>query len=170
MNTASPRVLLISGSSGTGKSTLSRLVAERFRFGACIDGDLIAGWIVAGGRPPRIEARSSESKSFDSETDRQLNVRFRVLGVMARTYAESGFSVMIDAFFAEPWVWQCLDHLEGWETHGHDRSASLCQIRSDPRTGYGTSSRGVRSARGCSFGRATEGPRPLARRFANEAG
>ena len=117
MDTASPRVLLISGSSGAGKSTLSRLVAERFPLGVCIDGDLITGLIVAGGRPPRIEAWSSESNSFDPETDRQLNLRFRVLGRMARTYLESGFSVVIDSFFAEPWVWRCLDELEGCETH-----------------------------------------------------
>ena len=114
---AAPRVLLISGGSGAGKSTLSRLLAERFPLGVCIDGDLITGLIVAGGRPPRIEAWSSVLQRFDPETDRQLSLRFRVLGRMARTYVEAGFSVVVDSFFAEPWVGRCLDELEGCETH-----------------------------------------------------
>lgn len=117
MESGNPRIFLISGSSGAGKSTVSRLLAERFALGVCIDGDVIAGLVVAGARTPQIEAWSSDTETFDMEVDRQLNLRFRVLGRMAATYAEDGFSVVIDSVFAEPWVSQCVKELGRFETH-----------------------------------------------------
>lgn len=112
-----PRAYLISGNSGAGKSTLSLILAERFARSACIDGDLVAQMIVSGARPPRIESWNPSADRFDDETDRQLALRFRVIGGMARRYLESGFTVVIDSFVPEPWIGLLLEELTGFHVH-----------------------------------------------------
>ena len=110
-------VYLVSGASGAGKSTVGRALAQRFEYGVHIDADDVGRMVVSGARPPSLAAWSAEARNFDTETDRQLELRYRILCAMAKTYAENGFAVVVDCFFVTPWVDFCLDQLDGFTVH-----------------------------------------------------
>jgi len=96
---------------------VARALAQRFEYGVHIDADDVGRMVVSGARPPSLAGWSAEARKFDGETDRQLEMRYRVLCAMAKTYAEYGFVVVVDFFFATPWVDFCLDQLDGFIVH-----------------------------------------------------
>jgi cytidylate kinase len=61
-------LFVISGVSGAGKSTVARLLAERFERGVCVPGDAIRAMIVSG----RVDMRpdAEEEALLQEETDR----------------------------------------------------------------------------------------------------
>ncbi|GAA3105498.1 AAA family ATPase [Streptosporangium carneum] len=82
-----PGCLIVSGLPGAGKTTVSRLVAARFPRSARIDGDDVANMIVNG--RVRVDHPGEESK-------RQLRLRARNICVLAGSFAEDGFTPVID--------------------------------------------------------------------------
>jgi adenylate kinase family enzyme len=79
---------LITGIPGAGKTTVSRLLGERLERAAVIEGDLLQGWIVSGNVWPGDERAAESARQI------QLNMRNQCL--LARSYAEAGFTPIID--------------------------------------------------------------------------
>ena len=79
---------LISGIPGAGKTTVARLLAERFERSVVIEGDLLQGWIVSGNVWPGQQPAE--------ESSRQIHLNMRNQCLLARSYAAAGFTPIID--------------------------------------------------------------------------
>src|SRR5580765_5173207 len=84
--TAHPLVL-ITGISASGKSTVADLLARRFERGVHVKGDIYRRMVVAG----RHEMTSAPS----DEAWRQLRLRYLLGAATADRYHEAGFSVVV---------------------------------------------------------------------------
>jgi hypothetical protein len=81
-------VWLITDIPGAGKTTAGRLLADRFARSVVIEGDLLQGWIVAGNVwPGQVPA---------DESSRQIELNMRNQRLVARSYAEAGFTAIVD--------------------------------------------------------------------------
>ena len=78
-----PTALLVTGIQAAGKSTVGRLLAERFERGVFIDGDVIWKLVVAGGE--------DMTPKPGPEALRQLHLRYRAAAMLAVAYREAGF-------------------------------------------------------------------------------
>jgi chloramphenicol 3-O-phosphotransferase len=82
------RVVLITGLQAAGKTTVGRLLAGRLRAPSiAFDGDVLYDMVVAG--------RAEMTPSPDPEAVRQLAVRYAASALLARHYADHGFSVVV---------------------------------------------------------------------------
>ncbi len=81
-------VFIVSGIPGAGKTTVSRLLAERFDRGVHVESDLFQRMIVSGGLWPDGEPTE--------EAQRQLRLRGRNVCLLADSFFEAGFSPVID--------------------------------------------------------------------------
>ena len=101
------RLLVVTGIMAAGKSTIGRLLAERFERGVHIEADTLQRMIVSGGvwvdRPgePAGEAAS------------QLRLRLRHLCLLGRSFFSAGFSTVLDdIIIGERWR-ELQDELKG---------------------------------------------------------
>lgn len=83
-----PSVFLITGTPGSGKSSVARALMRRFRFGLHIPVDDLREWVVSGIVHPVPE--------WTAETGRQFALARAAAGSLARHYAAAGFAVAID--------------------------------------------------------------------------
>ncbi len=81
-------VIIVSGVSGAGKTTISGLLAARFDLGVHIEADLLQELIVTGGLWPQEEPAD--------EAQRQLRLRGRNVCMLADSFFEAGFTPVID--------------------------------------------------------------------------
>jgi chloramphenicol 3-O-phosphotransferase len=107
-----PRVgiLVISGMQGAGKSTVARLLAERFAKGAWIPADALQKLIVSGAEWPKGREPAGEGLA-------QLRLRLRNACGLARSFVDAGFSAVIDDIVIGSRVDDLLEDLRGRECH-----------------------------------------------------
>ena len=80
-------IVVITGISAAGKSTVAELLARRFPRGVHVRGDLFRRMVVAG----RAEMTASPS----AEAVRQLRLRYRLSTDTALAYHAAGFAVVV---------------------------------------------------------------------------
>lgn len=83
-----PEVWLITGIPGAGKTTIADRLASSFERGVHIEAEQLQEWIVSGGVWP--------GEDPEDENRRQLDLVTCNACLLARSYAEAGFSVTID--------------------------------------------------------------------------
>lgn len=81
-------VYLLSGTPGSGKSSVAAVLMRCFRFGLHIPVDDLREWVVSGHAPP--------VPSWTEETTRQFTLARQSAADVARRYAEAGFAVALD--------------------------------------------------------------------------
>ena len=86
--------LLITGPQGAGKTTVARLVAQRFEHGVHVEGDAFRPFIVAG--------RAEMTPEPTPEAFGQLRLRYELAHHAATEYERYGFTVVVDDVIAGP--------------------------------------------------------------------
>ena len=87
-------LFVISGVSASGKSTVARLLAERFERGVCVPGDTIRAMIASG----RVDVRPDSGP----EALRQLTLRYAGALRVADVFLDGGFDVVVEDVIIGP--------------------------------------------------------------------
>jgi predicted kinase len=101
-----PTLFVVSGTQGAGKSTVARLLAERFERGAWVSADALQRMIVAGGRWP-------EGAAMSGEAERQLWLRLHHACLLGRSFVAAGITAVVDDLVIGTRLDQLLDLLAG---------------------------------------------------------
>jgi predicted kinase len=80
-------VIVVSGITAAGKSTVSQLLAERFQYGVHLRGEVFRRMIVSG--------QASAGADDGAEAQKQLKLRYRLACQAADGYAQAGFTVVL---------------------------------------------------------------------------
>jgi len=103
------QLYVISGVQAAGKSTASRLLAERFSRGVFIDGDNVRAMVVAG--------REDMTPDPSPEAIRQLLLRYQVAAQTALLHRSAGFDVVVADNIFGPILTSFLQLLAGHTFH-----------------------------------------------------
>jgi predicted kinase len=109
MNSRSDSVFLITGPSASGKTTVARLLAERFPRGVHVEGDVFRRSIVTG--------RQEATPELSAEALSQLRLRYRLAAAAADGYFDEGFTVVLDDVVAGPLLTEYVELIESRPLH-----------------------------------------------------
>jgi predicted kinase len=93
-------LFVLTGPSGAGKTTVGRLLAERFPRGVHLEGDVFRRSIVSG--------RHEMTPEATAEALDQLKLRYRLAATAADAYFDAGFTVVLEDVIAGPMLSECL--------------------------------------------------------------
>lgn len=99
-------IFLITGLMASGKSTVAQCLAERFEHAVHLCGDVFRRMIVSG--------RVDMSADADEEAVRQLYLRYRLSAMTAGSYADQGFTVVLQDNYYGKALEDILSLLEGY--------------------------------------------------------
>ena len=88
-----PAVIAVTGVQGAGKTTVGRLLAERFERAVFIEADALQRMIVSGGRWVTDDNGPGDPSG---EAAVQLRLRLNNACLLARSFAAAGFAVVLD--------------------------------------------------------------------------
>lgn len=93
---SAPQIVVLSGPPGSGKSTVGRVLAQRWPRAVHLHTDDFYRWIVSGYVPPWLpEAREQNAVAMEA------------MAQVAERFAEGGYAVVVDGivgpWFLEPW-------------------------------------------------------------------
>jgi chloramphenicol 3-O-phosphotransferase len=101
------QLIVVTGVMAAGKSTVARLLAQRYPRGAYIEADSLQRMIVSGG------VWVGEPGEPAGEVERQLRLRLKNMCLLGRSFFESGFTVILDdIIIGERWP-QIQEELRG---------------------------------------------------------
>jgi predicted kinase len=90
LSTYTPALIVVTGIMASGKSTIARLLAQRFVRGVHIEADVLQRMIVSGG------VWISQPGEPDGEAAQQLRLRLKNLCLLGRSFFKAGFTVVLD--------------------------------------------------------------------------
>ena len=99
----------MTGPSAAGKTTVGRLLAERFDRAAFVEGDAFRRSIVRG--------RAEMTPEPSPEALRQLRLRYRLAAAAADAYAAEGFAVVAEDVIAGPLLEEALGLIRSRPLH-----------------------------------------------------
>lgn len=85
-----PALLVVTGIMAAGKSTIARLLTQRFARGVHIEADTLQRMIVSGG------VWVSQPGEPEGEAAQQLRLRLKHMCLLGRSFLEAGFTVVLD--------------------------------------------------------------------------
>lgn len=85
-----PAIIVVTGIQAAGKTTVSRLLAQRFARGVHIEADALQRMIVSRGE------WVSEPGEPSGEAERQLRLRLKNTCLLGLSFYEAGFTVVLD--------------------------------------------------------------------------
>jgi chloramphenicol 3-O-phosphotransferase len=88
-------IFVISGTQGAGKTTVSMLLAQRFRRGAHVSADTLQKMILSGREWPEAD-QVNINNDVEGEAAVQLRLRLRNMCLLGRSFYEAGFTVVLD--------------------------------------------------------------------------
>ncbi|HVF05600.1 MAG TPA: AAA family ATPase [Frankiaceae bacterium] len=80
-------VVVVAGLQAVGKSTVARLLAQRYERGAYVEGDVFYRMVVSG--------RADMTPAPSDEAIRQLRLRYRQQALVAASFATEGFVAVL---------------------------------------------------------------------------
>ncbi len=126
-------VFLITGPMAAGKTTVARLLARQLERGVHLEGDAFRRSIVAGREEPTPDP--------SAEALAQLRLRYRLAATAADSYAEAGFSVVLEDVIAGVLLAECVALIHSRPLHvvvllpSVETLAARAALRESP--GYG---------------------------------
>jgi predicted kinase len=85
-----PALIVVTGIMAAGKSTVARLLAQRFARGVHVEADALQRMIVSGG------VWVGQAGEPDEEAARQLRLRLHNMCLLGRSFFQAGFTVILD--------------------------------------------------------------------------
>lgn len=89
-------MFVISGTQGAGKTTVSSLLARRFQRGVHVSADALQKMIVSGAQWPVASQTTINTPEFEGEVVRQLRLRLDNMCLLAHSFFDAGFTVVLD--------------------------------------------------------------------------
>jgi predicted kinase len=88
-------MFVVSGTQGAGKTTVSSLLARRFRRGVHVSGDALQKMIVSGRQWP-VASQTNINTDVEGEAARQLRLRNSNMCLLGLSFFGAGFTVVLD--------------------------------------------------------------------------
>lgn len=94
------RMILVTGIQAAGKSTVARLLAQRFEHGVHVEGDVLQHMIVSGSQWVQ------EPGDPRGEAERQYLLRLKHMCLLGISFFEAGFTAVLDDIvLGESWLY-----------------------------------------------------------------
>jgi hypothetical protein len=131
------RLLIVTGPPGAGKSTVARLLADRFDRSVLVEGDAFFSFVARGAVPPWLP-----------ESNRQNEVVTRAAAAAAGKYASGGYMTVYDGVVG-PWFLPTFLGASGLDRADYVvllPSIDRCVARVGTRLGHGFNDEGATRA------------------------